>query len=307
MKIDRYTRCKLIEYALSDLHLKVDFKDISDNDTLEYIIAKKIIERSHYCVFGQLPSYGITHDNSFNRLIHWCLKELQGNSNLQLKNNESSEIKKLLGMFKLYSVGISDNYNNIVLSESRDFELLNYCKLFIDMKKSHQNKKATLEDNEIASDSFLFEMVIKQAATDLFGKENISRKLSNTSGIGQLLIADTVIKHNDKCIILDAKFYNNQPLSTENGRTVYKFQNNRYQMCSYITQLKFNTFTDLDVQDVVGVIIHAIDGTEDYNYTLVDNHMNIGDNIILLEFVDIKQSSENIINQIKLIINKYID
>lgn len=69
MKIDRDTRCKLIEYALHDLQLKVDFKDIKDNDTLDYIIAKKIIERSHYCIFGQLQSYDALHNNSFNKIV----------------------------------------------------------------------------------------------------------------------------------------------------------------------------------------------------------------------------------------------
>lgn len=302
MKIDRDTRCKLIEYALHDLQLKVDFKDIKDNDTLDYIIAKKIIERSHYCIFGQLQSYDALHNNSFNKIVYWCLTKLQ-NDSLQLNESESLEIKKLTNLFKAYNIDICDNYSGVILGEPRDIDLFNFCKLFIDMKKSHQNKKANLEDNEIASDSFLFETVIRQAAIDLFGKENISRKLSSASGIGQSLIADTVIKYGDKYIILDAKFYNSKPLSTENNRTVYKFQSNRYQMCSYIDQLLFNISEDLEIQDVVGVIIHAVDNDDS---TLTDNHMDIGDNSITLEFVDIRQSAEDIINQIKTIMSKYI-
>lgn len=294
MEFESTTRYDLIQYAMNNIHLKVDFKG---GDTFDEIIAKNIIMQAHYSLCRQFDSHNKLYNNSFNSIVYHCL------INTIIKDDYYISIRdRWIEVMHSYNIDDLVDLDAIICDTNKDIELFNFCKLFIDMKKSHQNKKATLEDNEVASDSFLFETVIKQAAINLFGKESVSRKLSNTSGIGQSLIADTVIKHADMCVILDAKFYNSKPLSTENNRTVYKFQSNRYQMCSYIDQLRSNTLEDLEIKDIVGVIIHAIDSDE---YTLDNNHMDIGDNSITLEFVDIRQSAENIINQIKSIITKY--
>lgn len=294
MEFESTARYDLIQYAMNNIHLKVDFKG---GDTFDEIIAKNIIMQAHYSLCRQFDSHNKLYNNSFNSIVYHCL------INAIIKDDYYISIRdRWIEVMHSYNIDDLVDLDAIICDTNKDIELFNFCKLFINMKKSHQNKKANLEDNEVASDSFLFETVIKQAAIDLFGKESVSRKLSNTSGIGQSLIADTVIKYADMCVILDAKFYNSKPLSTENNRTVYKFQSNRYQMCSYIDQLRFNTLEDLEIKDIVGVIIHAIDSDE---YTLDNNHMDIGNNSITLEFVDIRQSAENIINQIKSIITKY--
>jgi hypothetical protein len=218
-------------------------------------------------------------------------------------NNDRLNILSIMQQYHIDDYkGNNDEDEDMVYRDEYDVNLVNCIRLYLDMQKSKQNRKADNEDNEIASDAFIFEKTIKQVAKDMYGKDNVKQKIAKRNGIGQSLEADTYIIRKSGYIILDAKFYSKSFMNSDKCEATYSVQTNRYQMNAYMTALSDRE----NNKNVLGIIIHAIDSEGSDKYKII-NHgaMDIAESRINLELVDISTSASDIKQQIKDIISMY--
>lgn len=294
MKFSSETRYNLIKYALKNinLHYMIDNKSSSLND----LLAQNIIVDTLYFTSRQLENYDKLLNNRLNRLIHYTISvmNVEGRYYIEMLQN-------LLDMMSCNNIGKSNCLDDIILDNERDVQLVERCKLYLELYSARQNKNGQYQDNEIAADRFLFEKVIKQAAIDLYGETNVRQKIKGVDDIGQSLVADTIIKHDKWQLLLDAKFYKNRLF--KDGKYIY--QNNRFQMSSYMTEIRDTQCVRDD--HIRGLIVHAVDSDRYIQYEEFNGHyMNIGHNMINLELVNIDCTAEDIIKQIKEILKRYI-
>lgn len=309
MKFSSNTRFNLIEKVLKQYNLKLDISK-NKNNNIEYVICTNILNKSKSFIDLQLELYDKLADNNFNRLIYYIVESIQIND-VYYDNIKTSSIELL----EYYNISKNNAIYNITYDSDLELDLINLCVLFMNFMSFKQNKKSDVTDNEIASDSFLFEKTMQFVAEEVYSEKTVSKKLKGIDDIGQSLITDTIIEidsENKKYLILDAKFYTKSFKRTydkstcetnEIDKITYKHQNNRYQMCSYINQLAYNKEICLD--SIQGIIVHAVDN-ELYEKTKELNHrnMNIGHCNIKLELVNIECSADEIIEQIKEIIGR---
>lgn len=297
MKFDSNIRYKLVKYALSSIDINMDFSKGHDFDD---ILAIEILNKSFYCIRYQIEEYDELNNNELNKLISATIQNI--NTDDKYYNDLKSE---LLGNLQYYKITNDYNIDKVVLARPEDEQLLEYCILYLEFIKTKRDKKSKKRNKNVASDSFIFEKLIKRIAEDLYGVKNVTQVLKQIDDIGQSLIADTIIKlNNNKYILIDAKFYESGLSKKGHGKETYKHQNNRFQMNAYIEQLKYNN--NINSDNIQGLIIHAVT-CEMYDKYNGINHksMNIGHNKINLELIKIDTTTEEIINQVKELITHY--
>ena len=291
MKLNENIRYNLIKYALSDYRLCFDYKK---GDNLNYILCKNIIEKAHICIYRQYNKKDNIPNNSLNQLINYVISEIIIDDEFYINGKN-----QILDIIHLHNIGMTDSIENVSYGDY--FDLFECCRLFIDMQQAKQNRNADNHDNDIANDSFIFEKTVNKVAEELYGKKNVRHLLSGIQDIGQALKSDTVINIGDTYRVYDAKFYGTSLVYYSHGHITYRHQHNRYEMNGYIDQLRYNK-QDSNI-NIKGIIIHAVD-TDKYN-ELNHRTLNIGNNKIYLELVDITTSADDIIQQIKTIMQYY--
>lgn len=301
MRFKFSTREELIAYALEDFLLRYNIVKKEDK-SFDNIITNEILHDAWYCIKNQLDTNGDYLVNSnLNKLIYFTLLTLNlcDESHVKIR-------KKMLRILKSNDIGVDYNITKIVKTRAKDERLIELCKLYIDLFGTGQSNSGEYLDNNIASDKFLFEKVIKKVAVECYGKNNIKQKIKGIEDIGQAMYADTIVKAGCKYILMDAKFYTGDLIynRVNSNKVTYKYQNNRFQMNAYIDELKYQK--GLDNSDIVGVIVHAVDTERLNKFTCLDEHsMNIANNKIILEFIRIDVTAEEIKKQIRSLIEKY--
>lgn len=307
MKISNKTRLQLIEKVLSNYNLKISIGK-NKNYTLDTLLSHRIIELSFDVIIVYIELYDKIPNISITRSINFIVSQIKVSDTFYIKQKDT-----ILDWLKEYNIPNENSINDTTFDTSKEEALINLCKLFLDSLTFKRDKNGKLVDNEIASDSLLFEKTLQYAAEEAYGKKRISKKLKGIDDIGQSLIADTIIETdstNKKYLILDAKFYTksfkktydkNECETEEIDKITYKPQDNRSQMCGYINQLVCNKKVSFD--NVQGIIVHAVDNKL-YEKVKELNHrnMDIGFCHIKLELVNIECSADEIIKQLKNII-----
>lgn len=294
MKFSSETRYNLIKYALKNinLHYIIDNKNFNLND----LLAQNIIIDTLYITSRQMEDYDKIIDNRLNNLIHYTLSVISVEGQYYIEM-----LQYLLDIMSCNNIGKDKSLDDIILDSERDIQLVERCELYLELYSARQNKNGQYQDNEIAADRFLFEKVIKQAAIDLYKESNVKQKIKGVDDIGQSLVADTIIKHETWQLLIDAKFYKNRLF--KDGKYIY--QNNRFQMSSYMTEIRDTQCVRDD--NIRGLIVHSVDSDRFIQYEEFNGHsMNIGHNMINLELVNIDCTAEDIIKQIKEILKRYI-
>lgn len=309
MKISNKTRLQLIEKVLSNYNLKISIGK-NKNYTLNTLLSHRIIELSFDILLVYLELYDKIPNISITRSINFIVSQIKVSDTFYIKQKDT-----ILDWLKEYNIPNENSINDTTFDTIKEETLINLCKLFLDSLTFKRDKNGNIVDNEIASDSFLFEKTLQYVAEETYGKKRISKKLKGIDDIGQSLIADTIIETdsiNKKYLILDAKFYTksfkktynkNECETEEIDKITYEHQDNRSQMCGYINQLVYNKKVSFD--NVQGIIVHAVDNklskkVEELNH----RNMDIGFCNIKLELVNIECSADEIIKQLKDIIRE---
>lgn len=296
MKFSTETRYNLIKYAFKniDLHYTIDKKNIRLND----LLANNIVIDTLYHITKQIEEYDKLLNNELNHVINHTISVLKVSDQYY-----KDRIQEILGMMAHYKIGKTADIDNIIIDNNNDYQLIENCRLYLELYRAGQNKNGQYEDNEIAADWFIFEKVIKQTAINLYGERNVRQKIKGKNDIGQGLFADTIIKHNKEHLLVDAKFYDTNIINAKNK--LYKHQNNRFQMCSYMTEMRDTK--EIRDDNIKGLIVHALDSKK-YNKYIESNHhsINIGYNKINLELINIECTAAEVIKQIENMLLYYI-
>ena len=292
MKFSSETRYDLIVYAFKSiqLHYIMDKKNTNLND----LLVKNIVTDAMYHLSNQIEEYNKILNNELNHILNFVV------SNMKIEDDYyRDKIYEILDMMSHYNIGKTSVIDNIIIDSNNDYQLIENCRLYLELYNARQNRNGQHEDNEIAADKFIFEKVIKQVSIDLYGKHNVKQKIKGINDIGQSLIADTIISKGKWYLLLDAKFYSTDIIHTnKTGKKTYYYQNNRFQMCSYMTEIR--DIHEIRDSNVRGLIVHALDNEKFTMCKELNNHsMDIGHNMINLVVINIDCSAIEIIEQIK--------
>ena len=296
MKIEDNIKIGLLQYIINNIHFQLDSGARND---IKLLIYSRFIDSAYEHIKYDEYTYDRVDNTNINKLINFCLDKID--TTVDYYNNSIDELKNILSY---YNIEKSNDYSDIVCNNKELYEL---CKYIVDGYKIRKNSKSDDYDPGAEEDFYIFQHLIAK----IFNNSIQEKIVQKASEFGQQLQSDIVTIHNNKAIILDAKFRDTKILIDKSkGKRIKSFRyysnSNRFQMSSYITALAWQEgiYTD----NIHGIIVHAVT-SEMYNKYKEVNHQNIdiGPHNITIELIVIDRSADDIINQIQSIKDKYIE
>jgi len=301
MRISDDTRIGLIEYLCDGIDLSYKISDKSKKHDMSYLMQYQILRLSHECLIRQIQTYETLFKNNMNSLIYHTLLQLTLDGEYVTKARI-----KLLNILSRNQIEPVYGTKNILCQHIEEKKLVKLCIMYHDYIDYIRNNKAkdNDSDNNIASDSFLFEKTLQKVLMGTVHGKIQGKEISGRNDIGQALRADAIVCSETGAVsyILDAKYYSGD--ITYKGRSkeiAYREQGNRFQMCSYLEQ--YCTNTGKNQKDVKGIIVHAVDNENYEKWKVLENrHMDIGRYSIELKFIHIDRTADDIKQQFRNLI-----
>lgn len=297
MVISDTIRSGLLKYLIDDIDLGFDIEEVKNKDT-SYELRYLILKFTGNLILRQTLSNGALFQSNLNKLVHFIL----GNMSFEEDDKKSIQ-ERYLNKFKQNHVKPQYIIENILCLNKEEHDLVRLCKIYNNCfgLKQRSEKNNTNRDNRIVQDKDLFEMVMQKALNNKVENKTIMGR----KGVGLALIADAVVDDSNTGIhyIIDTKFYSNI-LDNSYNKAVYKSQNNRFQMCSYIEA--YSSEKNIPKSNIQGLIVHAVDAEHYEKWKILeeDGKLDIGKCKIQIKFIHIDTSADKIINQFKRLIKE---
>ncbi|MBO5389430.1 MAG: PD-(D/E)XK nuclease-like domain-containing protein [Lachnospiraceae bacterium] len=303
MKFSQTTREDIIKHLFKNLHLNTSLCKNKDK-TFDNILKLNIIYYTYILVRKRKLE---NINGNYDKLIAYAISLIdfsEEKDDITVKEFIDAKNSIEYYFYKKNITNTEVDIDTVRVRDKNNINLVLMCINYIEFYRIKQNKYGIDTNNNVASDSYLFEKLLFNVACDKYdniiralgGYRDESGKTSYRHDIGMKLEADVIIR--DTNLILDAKFVGSNIITDD--KKAYCKSEYRGQMLGYMVQYE----SDFNVKPK-GVIVHAVDKEKYYDkhwYNLENRYMSIGNYEIKLVFIAIDDGFEAILNQMNKVI-----